>query len=158
MQVSRSIGDAYLKKDEFNREPLPHKFRLPEPFFKPILNYEPSISVHKLRPEDQFLIFASDGLWEQLSNQEVVNIVSTNPRNVRFLPLCPFKDVHLPCKTAFWILMVRDSCNRELRSGLWKLHLEKQLGREKWESRTCKRLNKEWEDTSTMILQLLLYF
>ncbi|KAK7396532.1 hypothetical protein VNO78_17610 [Psophocarpus tetragonolobus] len=81
IQVSRSIGDAYLKKDEFNREPLPHKFRLAEPFFKPILSYEPSISVHKLGPEDQFLIFASDGLWEQLSNQEVVNIVSNSPRN-----------------------------------------------------------------------------
>lgn len=81
IQVSRSIGDAYLKKDEFNREPLQQKFRLPEPFFKPILSHEPSISVHKLRPEDQFLIFASDGLWEQLSNQEVVNIVSNNPRN-----------------------------------------------------------------------------
>ncbi|KAL5155318.1 putative protein phosphatase 2C 38 [Glycine soja] len=81
IQVSRSIGDAYLKKDEFNREPLPNKFRLSEPFSKPILSYEPAISVHKLRPEDQFIIFASDGLWEQLSNQEVVNIVSNSPRN-----------------------------------------------------------------------------
>lgn len=88
MQVSRSIGDAYLKKQEFNREPLPNKFRLPEPFFKPILSYEPEISVHKLGPEDQFLIFASDGLWDQLSNQEVVNIVSNSPRNVRFLFVC----------------------------------------------------------------------
>ncbi|KAK7245206.1 hypothetical protein RIF29_40041 [Crotalaria pallida] len=81
IQVSRSIGDAYLKKAEFNREPLPYKFRLDEPFFKPILSCEPSISMHKLHPNDQFLIFASDGLWEQLSNQEAVNIVSNNPRN-----------------------------------------------------------------------------
>ncbi|XP_027350311.1 probable protein phosphatase 2C 38 [Abrus precatorius] len=81
IQVSRSIGDAYLKKGEFNKEPLPLKFRLPEPFFKPILSYEPSISMHKLHPDDQFIIFASDGLWDQLSNQEAVNIVSNNPRN-----------------------------------------------------------------------------
>jgi pyruvate dehydrogenase phosphatase len=82
LQVSRSIGDAYLKKAEFNREPLPLKFRLPETFFKPILSSEPSISVHKIQPEDQFLIFASDGLWEHLSSQTAVNIVSNSPRNV----------------------------------------------------------------------------
>lgn len=93
MQVSRSIGDAYLKKAEFNREPLPSKYRLAETFFKPILSSEPSISSHKLHPDDQFLIFASDGLWEHLSNQEAVNIVTNNSPNVCFLPFCPFKVV-----------------------------------------------------------------
>ncbi|KAK4419144.1 putative protein phosphatase 2C 38 [Sesamum alatum] len=81
IQVSRSIGDAYLKRSEFNREPLLSKFRLSEPFSKPILSPEPSIFVHKLTPEDQFLIFASDGLWEHLSNQEAVDIVNSYPRN-----------------------------------------------------------------------------
>lgn len=84
-QVSRSIGDAYLKRQEFNREPLFSKFRLSEPFKKPILSAEPSISVQPLQPQDLFLIFASDGLWEHLSNQEAVDIVHRNPRNVRFL-------------------------------------------------------------------------
>ncbi|KAL0340766.1 UNVERIFIED_CONTAM: putative protein phosphatase 2C 38 [Sesamum radiatum] len=74
IQVSRSIGDAYLKKSEFNRPPLLPKFRLPEPFEKPILLAEPSILVKELYPEDQFLIFASDGLWEHLSNQEAVEL------------------------------------------------------------------------------------
>ncbi|KAH7553463.1 hypothetical protein ACOSP7_029817 [Xanthoceras sorbifolium] len=81
IQVSRSLGDAYLKKQEFNREPLNCKFRVPEPFFKPILSADPSILVHKLYPEDQFLIFASDGLWEHLSNEEAVDIVQNYPRN-----------------------------------------------------------------------------
>lgn len=81
IQVSRSIGDAYLKKAEFNREPLASKFRLPETFFKPILSCEPSVSSHKLHTDDHFLIFASDGLWEHLSNQEAVSIVSNNPPN-----------------------------------------------------------------------------
>ncbi|KAJ6690366.1 hypothetical protein OIU85_006615 [Salix viminalis] len=81
IQISRSIGDAYLKRAEFNREPLLAKFRLPEPFDKPILKAEPTILVQKLYPEDQFLIFASDGLWEQLSNQEAVDIVHSCPRN-----------------------------------------------------------------------------
>ncbi|XP_058098310.1 probable protein phosphatase 2C 46 isoform X1 [Magnolia sinica] len=81
IQVSRSIGDVYLKKAEFNREPLYVKFRLREPFRRPILSSEPSISVHPLQPQDQFIIFASDGLWEHLSNQEAVDIVQNHPRS-----------------------------------------------------------------------------
>ncbi|KAJ4964197.1 hypothetical protein NE237_024136 [Protea cynaroides] len=81
IQVSRSIGDVYLKKAEFNREPLYAKFRLREPFRRPILSSEPSISVHQLEPHDQFLIFASDGLWEHLSNQEAVDLVQSGSRN-----------------------------------------------------------------------------
>lgn len=81
IQVSRSIGDVYLKKAEFNREPLYTKFRLREPFKKPILSSEPSITVHELQPHDQFIIFASDGLWEHLSNQEAVDIVQNHPRS-----------------------------------------------------------------------------
>ncbi|CAN6898001.1 unnamed protein product [Brassica oleracea var. botrytis] len=81
IQVSRSIGDAYLKRAEFNQEPLLPKFRVAERFEKPIMRAEPTITVHKIQPEDQFLIFASDGLWEHLSNQEAVDIVNTCPRN-----------------------------------------------------------------------------
>ncbi|KAE8663521.1 putative protein phosphatase 2C 64 [Hibiscus syriacus] len=81
IQISRSIGDVYLKKAEFNREPLYKKFRLREPFKKPILSADPSTSVHQLQPQDQFVIFASDGLWEHLSNQEAVDIVQNHPRS-----------------------------------------------------------------------------
>ncbi|PIA25154.1 hypothetical protein AQUCO_12400008v1 [Aquilegia coerulea] len=81
IQVSRSIGDIYLKKAEYNREPLYAKFRLREPFRRPILSSEPSITVHQLQPHDQFLIFASDGLWEHLSNQDAVDIVQNHPRS-----------------------------------------------------------------------------
>ncbi|XP_050379590.1 probable protein phosphatase 2C 60 [Argentina anserina] len=81
IQISRSIGDVYLKKPEFNREPLYAKFRLREPFRRPILSAEPAISVHELQPHDQFLIFASDGLWEHLSNQEAVDMVQSHPHS-----------------------------------------------------------------------------
>ncbi|MBA0717082.1 hypothetical protein Golax_004924 [Gossypium laxum] len=81
IQVSRSIGDVYLKKAEFNREPLYSKFRLREPLKRPILSADPSISVHQLQPHDQFVIIASDGLWEHLSNQEAVDIVQNHPRS-----------------------------------------------------------------------------
>lgn len=79
IQVSRSIGDAYLKRPEFNREPLNPKFRLAEPLRRPVISAEPSITTHTLQPHDCFLIFASDGLWEHLSNQEAVDIVHNHP-------------------------------------------------------------------------------
>ncbi|XP_013731909.1 probable protein phosphatase 2C 64 isoform X2 [Brassica napus] len=81
IQVSRSIGDVYLKRSEFNREPLYAKFRLRAPFSRPLLSAEPSITVHTLQPHDLFIICASDGLWEHMSNQEAVEIVHTHPRN-----------------------------------------------------------------------------
>ncbi|KAG8651256.1 probable protein phosphatase 2C 38 isoform X5 [Manihot esculenta] len=96
IQISRSIGDAYLKRAEFNREPLLAKFRLPESFNKPILKAEPTISEQKLDPEDQFLIFASDGLWEHLNNQEAVDIVNNCPRNM--VIISPGKQTEGCCK------------------------------------------------------------
>ncbi|MED6174159.1 hypothetical protein PIB30_066311 [Stylosanthes scabra] len=81
IQISRSIGDVYMKDAKFNREPLPEKFRLPEPMHMPILSANPAIISRRLQPSDSFLIFASDGLWEQLSNEEAVEIVNSNPHS-----------------------------------------------------------------------------
>ncbi|KAH0887656.1 hypothetical protein HID58_050085 [Brassica napus] len=80
IQVTKSIGDAYLKRAEFNREPLLPKYRVAEEITKPILSADPSVTVTQLKPEDEFMILASDGLWEHLSNQEAVDIVHTSPR------------------------------------------------------------------------------
>lgn len=80
IQVSRSIGDFYLKNAEFNRPPLIARFRLPEPLKRPVMSAEPACSVITLGPQDEFVIFASDGLWEHLSNKEAVDIVYSHPR------------------------------------------------------------------------------
>ncbi|KAF3438820.1 hypothetical protein FNV43_RR17095 [Rhamnella rubrinervis] len=80
IQVSRSIGDVYLKKPEFNRDPLFHHFGLHVPLKRAVMTAEPSIVARKLEPEDLFLIFASDGLWEHLSDEAAVEIVLKNPR------------------------------------------------------------------------------
>ncbi|KAL8467426.1 hypothetical protein ACS0TY_030898 [Phlomoides rotata] len=82
IQVSRSIGDAYLKRPEFALDPSFPRFHLPEPLRRPVLRADPSISVKDLEANDRFVIFASDGLWEQLTNQEAVEIVHNNPRVV----------------------------------------------------------------------------
>lgn len=83
MQVSRSLGDAYLKDAKYNTERIKPKFRVSEPFSRPIMSAEPTIVSRSLEPSDCFVIFASDGLWEHLTNQEAVEIVHNNQRAVR---------------------------------------------------------------------------
>ncbi|CAN6233923.1 unnamed protein product [Urochloa humidicola] len=80
IQVSRTIGDAYLKRREFALDPSITRFHLSEPLRRPVLTAEPSICTRSLHPQDKFIIFASDGLWEQLTNQQAVEIVHRNPR------------------------------------------------------------------------------
>ncbi|XP_010265917.1 PREDICTED: probable protein phosphatase 2C 43 [Nelumbo nucifera] len=80
IQVSRSIGDAYLKKPEFTIDPSISRFRLSEPLHRPVLTAEPSIYSRAIRPQDKFVIFASDGLWEHMTNQEAAEIVHNYPR------------------------------------------------------------------------------
>ncbi|KAI4367583.1 hypothetical protein MLD38_023305 [Melastoma candidum] len=80
IQVSRSIGDVYLKKPELNRDPMFQQFASPIPLKGPVMTAEPSIIKRKLKQDDLFLIFATDGLWEQLSDEAAVEIVFKNPR------------------------------------------------------------------------------
>ena len=80
------MGDVYMKHAQFNREPINGKFQLPEPMNMPIMSATPSILSLPLQAGDSFLIFASDGLWEHLSNDKAVQIVHNNPRAVRSYP------------------------------------------------------------------------
>jgi serine/threonine protein phosphatase PrpC len=43
---------------------------------------EPSVIIREIESDDLFLIFASDGLWEQLSDEAAVDIVFKSPRVV----------------------------------------------------------------------------
>uniref|UniRef100_UPI002540488C pyruvate dehydrogenase [acetyl-transferring]-phosphatase 2, mitochondrial n=1 Tax=Euleptes europaea TaxID=460621 RepID=UPI002540488C len=42
----------------------------------PYLTAEPEVTYHKVRHQDKFLVIASDGLWDMLSNEEVVKLVA----------------------------------------------------------------------------------
>lgn len=66
-----------MKKPEFSKD-----IGIPIPLKRPAMTAEPSILSRKLKSEDLFLIFASDGLWEQLTDEEAVQIVFRNPRAV----------------------------------------------------------------------------
>ncbi|XP_075998558.1 pyruvate dehydrogenase [acetyl-transferring]-phosphatase 2, mitochondrial [Genypterus blacodes] len=41
----------------------------------PYLSVAPELTYHKLRPQDRFLILGSDGLWDELGNEEAVRLV-----------------------------------------------------------------------------------
>ncbi|KAL3614305.1 hypothetical protein CASFOL_042379 [Castilleja foliolosa] len=81
IQVSRSIGDIYLKKPEFHNDPNFLQYANYVPMKRPILSAEPSVVTRKLKPQDLFIIFASDGLWEHISDEAAVQIVSKHPRS-----------------------------------------------------------------------------
>ncbi|XP_075479191.1 putative protein phosphatase 2C 25 [Primulina tabacum] len=53
LAVSRAIGDQYLKQ---------------------WITAEPDTRILKLKPEHEFLLLASDGLWDKVSNQEAIDI------------------------------------------------------------------------------------
>ncbi|KAJ1403346.1 hypothetical protein SESBI_27350 [Sesbania bispinosa] len=81
IEVTRTIGDAYLKRPPFTLEPNFPDFQVPKPFERPVLSAEPFVHTRALRNQDKFVILASDGLWDHISSQEAVNIVQGNPRN-----------------------------------------------------------------------------
>ncbi|KAL8151753.1 hypothetical protein V2J09_021561 [Rumex salicifolius] len=79
IQVSRAIGDIYLKFPEFNN--LYKQFGTAGlPIKKAVITADPSISIRKLDSDDLFIILASDGLWEHITDQTAVEIVYKSPR------------------------------------------------------------------------------
>ena len=70
----RSFGDVMYK---WKREHLNIIYQqiLPGYYTPPYLTAEPEISQHELTKNDKFVVIATDGLWERLSNEQVVGIV-----------------------------------------------------------------------------------
>ncbi|CAI5481767.1 unnamed protein product [Closterium sp. Yama58-4] len=81
IQVTRSLGDFYLKHNEFQRDPLYARFRLDRPLRRPALLAEPAVEVLQLAPAHRFLVMATDGLWEHVSDSEAVKLVHSKPRS-----------------------------------------------------------------------------
>ncbi len=54
LAVSRAIGDVNLK---------------------PFVTCEPDFVTRKIQEQDMFLVLASDGLWDVMSNEDVANFV-----------------------------------------------------------------------------------
>lgn len=80
LQPSRSFGDARYKWDiktskllfgnYYNRE-VPKHYLTP-----PYVTANPGITRRKLSPADKFLVLATDGLYDELDNDEIVALVA----------------------------------------------------------------------------------
>lgn len=82
----RAFGDVQLKWSRelqrnvlergFDTEALNiYQFTPAHYYTPPYLTAEPEVTYHRLRPQDKFLVLASDGLWDLLDNEDVVRLV-----------------------------------------------------------------------------------
>jgi len=80
LEPSRAFGDAVYKWSLETQRELKSKFfgRTPSPQLKtpPYVTAEPVVTTTKIMPEKgDFVVMATDGLWECLTNEEVVGLV-----------------------------------------------------------------------------------
>ncbi|KAF9977258.1 hypothetical protein BGZ73_006519 [Actinomortierella ambigua] len=80
LEPTRSFGDARYKWSREAQDKifmLHPAYRTPSAYLKtpPYVTAKPVVKHHKLRPEDSFLVMATDGLWDMLTTDEVVQLV-----------------------------------------------------------------------------------
>lgn len=78
---STAIGDFRLKYPEFNFHQFERgsDFRVPIPTFTgPYISHKPDIQVFDLTKDDELLILATDGLWDEIKRKETGKIISGN--------------------------------------------------------------------------------
>ncbi|WCJ20667.1 Protein phosphatase 2C family protein [Euphorbia peplus] len=74
LKVTRAFGAGFLKQPKFN-DALLEMFRNEFVGTAPYVSCTPSLCHHQLCPRDQFLVLSSDGLYQYLTNQEVVSYI-----------------------------------------------------------------------------------
>lgn len=65
--LTRAIGDSMVKVPpgwDFRDQQAPQ-----------VVTSEPEVSITKLTNEDMFLLLASDGVWDRMSNEDAVRYV-----------------------------------------------------------------------------------
>jgi pyruvate dehydrogenase phosphatase len=80
LEPSRAFGDASYKWTREVSEKLKRSFfgRTPSPNLRtpPYVTAEPVVTTTKIQPENgDFVVMATDGLWEMLTNEEVIGLV-----------------------------------------------------------------------------------
>jgi pyruvate dehydrogenase phosphatase len=79
LQLTRAFGDLYFKHREFNGSPNSKRSKgrhIPDPYTPPYLSATPDIHHVRISPgQDKFIILASDGVWDFLSDQEAAEFV-----------------------------------------------------------------------------------
>lgn len=81
---TRAIGDLRLKLKEFNfhNKPVDQGYRHPIPNYTgPYITCEPDIQVFDLDKNDEWLIIATDGLWDEIKRKTTPSIVKDCPNS-----------------------------------------------------------------------------
>ena len=74
LQLTRCLGDFMLKSKQFIEDiPLLHRYQ--KSFHPPYITSTPEIYAMEMTPRDKFIVMASDGVWDELENEVVVEIV-----------------------------------------------------------------------------------
>jgi pyruvate dehydrogenase phosphatase len=83
LQLTRSLGDIYLKYADFNAQPNSHRSsgrHISGLYTPPYVSHVPEVVQLKLQQGvDKRLILATDGVWDFISIQEAAEIVSQHP-------------------------------------------------------------------------------
>ena len=80
LEPTRAFGDSFYKWTKETQEKIKKSFfgRTPSQLLKspPYVTAEPIVTTTKVFPENgDFMVMATDGLWEMLTNEEVVGLV-----------------------------------------------------------------------------------
>ncbi|ETK73365.1 hypothetical protein F441_20163 [Phytophthora nicotianae CJ01A1] len=76
LQPTRSIGDTYMKVKDVNRYPMPRGLRIRGSFRRPYISAVPDIfQVDLQNRKPEFVVLGSDGLFGELKNEEIVQLV-----------------------------------------------------------------------------------
>lgn len=79
LQPTHTLGDYHLKHKAFNQPPPTmeekYKKRAIQNFNGPYIKSTPQFFTHQLEKGDEFLVLATDGLWDFLTSSEVAEIV-----------------------------------------------------------------------------------
>ncbi|XP_062861148.1 pyruvate dehydrogenase [acetyl-transferring]-phosphatase 2, mitochondrial [Trichomycterus rosablanca] len=74
---SRELQQSVLENGGCDLEALNlYQYAPPNYLTPPYLDAKPEVTYHRLRPQDRFLILASDGLWDEIDNEEAVRLVA----------------------------------------------------------------------------------
>ena len=77
LQPTRSIGDTYMKCKDVNRAPMPRGLRVHGSFRQPNITAVPDVFEVDLEDrQPEFLVLGSDGLYGELSNEEIADMVA----------------------------------------------------------------------------------
>ncbi|XP_037308351.2 pyruvate dehydrogenase [acetyl-transferring]-phosphatase 2, mitochondrial [Pungitius pungitius] len=67
-----------------------YQYTPPNYLTPPYLDVAPEVTHHKLRPQDRFLILGTDGLWDELGNEEAVRLVGEHMSGIHLqAPVSP---------------------------------------------------------------------